>query len=99
MNDAALTRIQALASAYKVPVMVSEIGTKSSNFPLAAQVMTDFMTRIRTVEGCAGVFYWEPEVYGGWKPAVYGSLGWRAYDMGAFTAEGKPSTVLTEAFR
>lgn len=99
MNEKAAGHVRSLASAYKVPVMVSEVGTKSSNFTLAAAVMQDFMDRIHKVEACAGVFYWEPEVYGGWKPAVYGTLGWRSYDMGAFTPEGRPSAVLTDTFR
>jgi arabinogalactan endo-1,4-beta-galactosidase len=46
---------------------------------------------------CAGVFYWEPEVDGTWKPAVYSSSvkkhgkaeEWNAYGMGAFKRSGK----------
>ena len=42
---------------------------------------------------CAGVFYWEPEVDGKWKPAIYSKSGlvcsgWSAYDMGAFSSSG-----------
>ena len=31
-------------------------------------------------------------------PAVYGTLGWNAYDMGAFTTDGKATGVM-EAFK
>ena len=42
---------------------------------------------------CSGVFYWEPEVDGKWKPAIYSQSGlvcsgWGAYDMGAFSSSG-----------
>ena len=63
---------------------------------MAAQVAADFMQRARSLgKGvCAGVFYWEPEVYGNWRPSWYVPLGWGAYNMGAFTATGRPSSVL-----
>jgi arabinogalactan endo-1,4-beta-galactosidase len=51
------------------------------------------------------VFYWEPEVDGSWKPAVYSDAAaikkytgksetWNAYNMGAFTSAGKPTSVM-----
>ena len=43
------------------------------------------------VEGYTGVFYWEPEVYGGWRPAEYIPLGWGSYNMGCMTPEGQLS--------
>ena len=63
------------------------------------------MTGIRKVKGCAGVFYWEPETDGSWKPKVYDDKSaiyrytgkqetWDAYKMGAFTAAGAPSSVM-----
>lgn len=94
-NALAVSRIQTLASQFGVPVYVSEVGVKTpADEALAAQVLADFMTAVRKVSQCKGVFYWEPEVYGGWKPAVYTSLKWNAYDMGAFTSDGRPSSVM-----
>jgi len=102
----ALAYIKQAASALGVPVMVSEVGVKTTaNETLAAQILSEFMTEVRKIGQCAGVFYWEPEVYGGWKPAVYGNADaiykytgkretWNAYDMGAFTAQGKASSVM-----
>ena len=46
------------------------------------------------MDSCAGIFYWEPEVYGGWRPQEYIPLGWGSYDMGAFTPDGCPSQVM-----
>ena len=76
--------------------MVAEFGVKVANESLAAQVAKDFMQRAHNLgkEVCAGVFYWEPEVYGAWRPSWYVPLNWGAYDMGAFTAAGRPSSVL-----
>lgn len=91
MNAKAIENIKSLAGAYGVKVMVSETGTKSSDFAEAAKVLTDFMGKASALTECAGVFYWEPEVYGYWKPAVYNTLGWNSYDMGAFLDDGSPS--------
>ena len=109
-NSTALTRIRALIDTFHVPVFVSEVGVKTSaNETLAAQVLAEFMTEVRKIGQCAGVFYWEPEVYGGWKPAIYGQADliqkytgkketWNGYDMGAFTPDGKASNVM-DAFK
>ena len=93
-NSAALEHIQSLASTYGVKVMVAEVGVRSHNETLANTVLTDFMTAAGQLDECAGVFYWEPEVYGNWRPAVYSTWGWGPYDMGAFTPTGKPATCL-----
>ena len=98
-NAAALERIQYLSLTFKKEVIVSEVGVKTpANETLAAQVLSEFVTGIKAIPRCTGVFYWEPEVDGTWKPAVYSSLGWKAYDMGAFTSAGKATKVL-EAFK
>lgn len=94
MNDLAISHIESWAKTYGVDVMVCEVGVKPYQEALAATVIKDFVSRVKNVGQCAGVFYWEPQVYGGWKPAVYASLGWTAYDMGAFRADGKPSMVM-----
>lgn len=96
-NTAAVNRIKALYSAFSVPVMISEVGVKTpADETTAAAVMKDFMDKIKALPAkvCAGVFYWEPEVYDWWKPAVYTSMGWNSYDMGAFLWGGKPSSVM-----
>ena len=65
------------------------------------------MEQVAKLDQCAGVFYWEPEVDGVWKPEIYSkpselakytgtpqSGAWNAYDQGAFTTDGKPTSVL-----
>lgn len=96
-NAAAIAQIKALRSAYGVPVMVSEVGVKTPDGEAAAKaVLQEFMDGVKKLpsEVCAGVFYWEPEVYDWWKPAIYTSKGWNAYGMGAYLSGGKPSSVM-----
>ena len=109
-NTAALQRIQALSAKFDKDVIISEVGVKTpANESLAAQVLAEFMTEAKKINKCAGVFYWEPEVDGNWKPAlfnlpdvIYKYTGkketWNAYDMGAFTTSGKATSVM-EAFK
>ena len=99
VNQLATSHIKSLANTYNCKVMVCEVGVKTqANETIAAQVLAAFMTEAKKVEACAGVFYWEPQVYGSWKPAYYTTLNWNAYDMGAFTSTGKPSKVM-DAFK
>ena len=75
------------------------MGVKTrANEALAAQVLSEFIDGIKAIDRCTGVFYWEPEVDGVWKPAIYNSLNWGAYDMGAFTTDGKATSVM-DAFK
>ena len=98
-NSQAINNIKAFASSMGVPIIISEVGVKTpANATLAAQVLSGFMTEVKKIAKCKGVFYWEPEVDGKWKPAVYGTLGWNAYDMGAFTSDGKATGVM-DAFK
>lgn len=98
MNELAEANIRSLYATFHKPVMVVEIGTASWMPEEATEVMRDFRTRTDSLEGYAGVFYWEPEVYGAWRPAEYIPLGWGSYGMGAMTEEGKISDALKELF-
>ena len=95
-NSEAISRMKSLNSTYKVPVIISEVGVKTpANDAVAASVLREFMTAVKKLSFCPGVFYWEPEVYDWWKPSVYNSLGWGSYDMGAFLTGGRPSSVMS----
>ncbi|MCF0194244.1 MAG: glycosyl hydrolase 53 family protein [Bacteroidaceae bacterium] len=93
-NRLALEHIRAWAEKYEVPVMVVEVGVIYGDED-ADQCMKEFMAEVRGIEQCKGVFYWEPQVYGGWRPQVYETVfGWGAYNQGAFTDEGRPAGYL-----
>ena len=79
---------------FGIPVMICETGFDVSKPALADQVMTDLFSRMTAIPQCAGIFYWEPEVDGVWRPMYYTQLGWSAYGMGAFTANGRPTAAL-----
>lgn len=102
MNSAAILNIKTLASKYGCKVMVCEVGVKApaSEIATSTQCLTDFMNSVKSLSVCAGVFYWEPQVDGKWKPAIYEKQGrnWGAYDMGAFTSDGSaitPTSILS----
>ncbi len=93
VNELALANMKLLFEEFTCKIMIAEVGIKASH-GAASECITDFVNTIATHQACAGVFYWEPQVYKNWKPAEYNALGWSAYDMGAFTPEGKVSDVL-----
>lgn len=56
----------------------------------AKNFLTDIIAKAKTIgnDKCLGVFYWEPQCYGGWN----------AYTKGAFDDGGRP-TIALEAFK
>jgi len=96
-NVNAAKYVASAATKYGVPVMICETGFDVSKPALAKQVMADLFNRMREIPQCAGIFYWEPQVDGVWKPAWYTTKGWGAYGMGAFTTSGRP-TIALDAF-
>ena len=102
MNALAQTNVQQLIREFQCPVMICEVGMMNYGegeiyqtvAALSNEVMTDFVERMQRIDSCAGIFYWEPEVYGGWRPAEYIPLGWGGYNMGSFTPDGQPSPAL-----
>lgn len=82
-TDDCLANISTLATRYNCKVMVSEIGMPwdSEN---AAVMMKKMVDGCKAKPECLGIFYWEPECYGGWN----------GYSKGAFTSEGKPTDAL-----
>lgn len=107
-NSQAVANIRSLAGSLKVPVMVVEVGVKTpAGEATAKQVLQAFVDEIKQIDGCAGVFYWEPEADGSWRPEVYTKTDeltrltgvtqsgwWNAYGQGAFTTGGKPTSVM-----
>lgn len=99
-TDAAYSNVNAAKNVrqaitdFNVPVMICETGFNVSKPELASQVMKDLFDRMTVISRCAGIFYWEPEVYGWWKPAYYNTIGWNAYGMGAFSSNGRPTAAL-----
>ena len=93
MNELAEANIRRLINDWHCPVMIAEIGMFNGD-EQSDTVMQDFIRRVAAIDSCAGIFYWEPECYGGWRPAEYIPLGWGSYNMGAFTEQGEPADAL-----
>lgn len=89
-----ISNIRSLVSTLGKPVMICETGMPSSEPQMSKEAMEYLLDETMKIKECHGVFYWEPEVYGGWKPAGYEALGWGSYDKGAFTDEGRPSIAM-----
>lgn len=92
--DKCMANIQSLVKTFGKPVMICETGMPASEPQMSREAMQYILDRTYEIKECHGIFYWEPEVYGGWKPADYAELGWSSYDKGAFGADGKPTIAL-----
>lgn len=92
--DKALANLDVVAHRYGCPVMVVETGMPLSTPEASERVMAKLVAGARQRSACAGVFYWEPQTDGTWRPQSYVAKGWRAYDKGAFTTEGRPTAIL-----
>lgn len=83
LNDDCISNMKALIQKYNTKVMMCEIGIPW-NYKEAEAFYTDFMTKAKKVEGCLGVFAWEPQCY----------AGWNGYQKGMFNDEGYPMNSL-----
>ncbi len=94
--DDCLANIKSLTSTFGKPVMISEIGMPVWEPQMSKEAVQYILDETKKIEECHGVFYWEPQTDGVWKPASYAALGWNAYDKGAFK-NGK-ATIALEPF-
>ncbi|MDD7319202.1 MAG: glycosyl hydrolase 53 family protein [Prevotellaceae bacterium] len=104
-NTTAASNLRKLHDAFAVPVMIVETGYSTWDEKRAERVMKDLLSKMEQEEGCAGVLYWEPEVYGGWearqllddgtwKEGNKGQYGVKVTNHGAFNEYGQPSAAL-----
>lgn len=79
-----------MISRYDSEVMVCEVGMPWDEAEACHDFLADLITNAKAIEDdrCLGVFYWEPQSYGGWKE----------YTLGAFDENGRP-TVALDAFK
>lgn len=88
-NQSCQANMNDMVSRYHKPVMISEVGMPADQATSCQAFITDLIHKVRAVSGGngLGVFYWEPECYGGWQ----------GYNLGAFDNTGRP-TVAMNAF-
>ena len=104
-NTTAAANLRKLYNQFHVPVMIVETGYSTWDEPRAEQVMKDLFEKMTKEDGCVGILYWEPEVYGGWdarqlledgtwQPGNKGTYGLKVVNNGAFTSYGQPAPAL-----
>lgn len=91
--EACLSNIKTLHNKFGKPVMICEFGMPVSEPQISKEALQYLLDKTTAMKECRGVFYWEPQTDGVWKPASYTSLGWNAYNMGAFQ-NGRPTAAL-----
>ncbi len=91
-----VANIDSLSVRYGTNTIICEIGMEASLPDSCNLFITDLLNRTMHMPDshCAGIFYWEPQAYGGWKPHNYDAKGWGAYSKGAFNNHGQPTLAL-----
>lgn len=81
-----LANMQDMVTRYGKQVVISEVGfamaSSDSSYAFLKKIQAD-VASLSNASGL-GVFYWEPEAYGGWK----------GYLLGAFDDNGKPTKAM-----
>ncbi|MDR1416152.1 MAG: arabinogalactan endo-1,4-beta-galactosidase [Prevotellaceae bacterium] len=90
MNKRCAANINDMVNRYGTKVMICEVGMSWNQAEAANAFLTDIISQAKSIanDNCLGVFYWEPQSYGGWKE----------YALGAFDGDGKP-TIALNAFK
>lgn len=86
LNQLCYSNMRTLIERYKTPVMLCEIGMPWDQANIAHDFIRDLLLKMDSLPSGMGlgVFYWEPQCYGGWK----------GYTLGAFDASGRPTRAL-----
>ena len=91
--DKCLANIKSMSSKYGKPVMICEFGMPVWEQQTSKEAVKYMLEETQKIEQCLGLFWWEPQTDGSWKPSSYAALGWNAYDKGAFK-NGKATAAL-----
>ena len=76
-----------LINRYQTPVMVCEVGMPWDQPDATYSFLKELQVQLQALplQKGLGIFYWEPQCYGGWK----------GYTLGAFDNAGKPTRAMT----
>jgi arabinogalactan endo-1,4-beta-galactosidase len=90
INKKIFDNMNTLVATYHSEIMICEVGLPWDNADVAYDALRDIFQKVDRVNGGKGlgVFYWEPQCYGGWN----------GYTMGAFDNNGRPTRAL-DAFK
>lgn len=90
LESQAVANMKDMVSRYGKQVVVAEVGMSASATDSCLALLRKLQADVSTLANGSGlgVFYWEPEAYGGWQ----------GYMLGAFDESGRPSKAF-QAFR
>ena len=91
--DKCIANIKSLNQMFGKPVMICEFGMPVGEADMSKDALQYLLDETKKIRNFQGIFLWEPQTDGIWKPASYTSLGWNAYDKGAFS-NGRPTSAL-----
>lgn len=83
LTDLCYQNMQDMRSRYGKDVMICEIGMRQDEPEVTKSFVEDMIAKTQSAGGL-GVFYWEPQIYNGWK----------SYGKGAWQEDGRPSIAL-----
>ena len=95
--DKCLNNIKSMSSKYGKPVMLCEFGMPVWEPQTSKDAVKYMLEETQKIEQCLGLFWWEPQTDGSWKPSSYAALGWNAYDKGAF--KNGQATIALDPFK
>lgn len=95
--DKCLANIRSMSSRYGKPVMICEFGMPVWEPQMSKDAAEYMLDESQKIEQCLGLFWWEPQTDGIWKPSSYSALGWNAYDKGAFNSN--KATIALNPFK
>lgn len=89
-NSQCLVNMTDMVNRYGSEIMICEVGMSWDSSDESYNFLKDIIAKNRNLKDSKGlgIFYWEPECYGGWKN----------YTLGAFDNSGKPTKAL-DAFK
>lgn len=85
MTDSCIANIRKLKTRYGTDCIICETGISWDDKD-AESFMTYLVSQAEATAGCSGIFYWEPECYGGWKGYTKGMFNNEGYPTQAFNA-------------
>lgn len=90
LNNQCVANARELIEKYQSEIMVCEVGMPWDEADTAYLFLSDLKAKLNALnpDKCLGIFYWEPQAYGGWE----------GYSLGAFDRSGKPTVALNGLF-
>ncbi len=79
-----IANVKDMINTYGKEVVLCEVGMEYYSAPAAKAWLTELISESKAIDGCLGVFYWEPQCY----------KSWNGYDKGAFGNDGRPTEAL-----